>query len=1076
MGTVSLDEIQYLVEQRDYRKAREYMDGLKQEEHAYSDVMAILDASIYEALEEWDNMFCAIREGLRYACCSYELYYILGYYYLQSNANQAYLCFQNALLYCAKKEDAEIIAADIEELAGSGQITVRNTAIVIVSYNACYMMQKNIECIRSTLLPESYRVIVVDNASDDGVREWLREQQDIILLENEQNVGFAPACNQAVRALRETAREQEDIFLLNNDTRLAYNSLFWLRMGLYESGKVGATGSLSNYAGNNQQLNVEFTLPGEYLDYGARRNIPDRFPYEERVRLSGFAMLIKGYVWDEAGGMDETFAPGYFEDDDLSMKILKSGYRLLLCRNSFIYHAGSQSFSKRSNVDELLVAHHQLFVRKYGFDILEYAYSSLQDEKEIPFASGDAFNLLQIGSGLGADLKYFRSVFPKANVIGIEADGALYSISSKTEVIFKDVASVYETFRHPVFHVLLLGGRERSLSKAEWETVEQLCMDGCIVLSQAEKQDNIQLDQIKLVIWDLDQTFWTGILSEGSVLAQRDRVRLIRDLTDCGIINSVSSKNNEEEVLQALRKLEIDNFFVFNNINWENKGEQIRGKLEEMHLRPENVLFIDDDPRNLEEAKYYNPGLMTALPGVIERLIEYVKELERADPQHKRLNNYKVLEHRRREEKHFQTKEQFLYESGIILEIHQDCMNELDRIVELIARTNQLNFTKLRDDREKIYNLLQDKSFRNGYVKVRDKFGDYGVVGFFSYDCETKRLRHFLFSCRIIGMGIAECVYRWLKNPEVEIVEPVAVKLGSDTKTPWIHLEVVQLNAGASVGNWENEKTNMIKVLLKGPCDMSAIESYIAGGDITTEFNYVNDKGFITTGQNHSMHIWQSAMLSKEQIADLIADIPFIISGDFQTSIFSKEYHVICYSLLPDCHTGLYRNKKTGGYISFGSKNFDLTAPENVRGYVEGTIVNHAFPFSEAIITKFAQEWEFVGVTSGEDLIRNIDYMYTHAPGTPMFILLLGSETEYEGKNEEFADHARHHREINAIVKAYAKDKERMRIINMTDYIHTQEDYDDSINHFSRNVYYQLAATVCTYINEQVEKLQRDKQ
>ena len=140
-------------------------------------------------------------------------------------------------------------------------------------------------------------------------------------------------------------------------------------------------------------------------------------------------------------------------------------------------------------------------------------------------------------------------------------------------------------------------------------------------------------------------------------------------------------------------------------------------------------------------------------------------------------------------------------------------------------------------------------------------------------------------------------------------------------------------------------------------------------------------------------------------------------------------------------------------------------------GYIDGSIVNHMFPFTEEIIDRFAREWEFVGVTEGADLIRNLDYMYTHAIGTPMFILLLGSETEYEGINEEFADHAEHHKAINALVKAYAKDKDRIRIIEMTDYIHSQEDYEDSINHFSRNVYYQLAATMCSYINDKVKML-----
>lgn len=482
---MELDEIQCLVNQHEYGRARERMDDLlKREGNTYTDRMAILDASIYEALGNRDDMFRAIRGGLQSSWGNYELYYMLGCYYLAENVNQAYLCFQNALLYCGQEApDAEAIAAAMRELKGTGQVTVRNTAIVIVSYNVCYMMQKNVESIRNTLLPGTYEIIVVDNASDDGIREWLQGQQDILLVENEENRGFAPACNQAVSFLREMETKQMDIFLLNNDARLAPNALFWLRMGLYENGRVGAVGGVSNYAGNNQQLDIAFSLPGQYLDYGARRNIPEEKPYEERVRLSGFAMLVRGSVWNEAGGMDEAFAPGYFEDDDISMKIMKAGYRLLVCRNSFIYHAGSQSFSQCRDVDEILVSHYRLFIQKYGFDILKYAYPRTEVLEKIPFSREDAFNLLQIGSGLGADLKYIRTRFPCANVVGIESDEGMYAVSRGTELVFRDLASVSATFQRPMFHVLLAGPEGwGKLNNEDVHMIKRLCLANCVIL------------------------------------------------------------------------------------------------------------------------------------------------------------------------------------------------------------------------------------------------------------------------------------------------------------------------------------------------------------------------------------------------------------------------------------------------------------------------------------------------------------------------------------------------------------------------------------------------------------------
>ncbi len=449
---------------------------------------AILEAGRCESSGDREGMFLAIQKGLKQAYDNYELYYMLGFYYLSKNIDQAYLCFQNALFYCHNEEDRATILADMVNLEQTGRVRVRNTAILIVSYNACYFMQKNIENIRKTLPVGSYRIVAVDNASTDGVAEWLQEQEDILLIRNEKNAGFGPACNQGVVALKNA---NEDIFLLNNDTRLAPNALFWLRMGLYENEKIGAVGSCSNYAGNGQQVEVEFTLPDEYLQYGAAVNVPMQEPYEERVRLSGFAMLVRGDVWKAAGGMDEDFAPGYFEDDDLSMKILKAGYRMLFCRNSFIYHAGSQSFIKNPDVDRIFMDHYQLFINKYGFDIFEYAAPDDNMICEIPYSREAAFNVLQIGSGIGADLKLIRTRYPNAYVIGVEERSPLYEIAKKTDIVFPNLAELKKVFRQPVFQVLLIARKEYArLSSEDMAVIESVCLPGCAVLPKVRKDSD----------------------------------------------------------------------------------------------------------------------------------------------------------------------------------------------------------------------------------------------------------------------------------------------------------------------------------------------------------------------------------------------------------------------------------------------------------------------------------------------------------------------------------------------------------------------------------------------------------
>lgn len=477
---LSARQILELAQQEFQEGYKEVWDGEMEKEDPIDEI--IMEASRCESAGDREGMFNAIQKGLKREYDNYELYYMLGFYYLPENIDQAYLCFQNALFYCQHEEDRATILADMKNLERTGRVGVRNTAVLIVSYNACYFMQKNIENIRKTLPDGSYRIVVVDNASSDGVAQWLQEQDDVILLQNEENKGFAPACNQGAKVLQDY-----DIFLLNNDTRLAPNALFWLRMGLYGNEKIGAAGSCSNYAGNGQQIEVEFTLPDEYLQYGASVNVPLQEPYEERVRLSGFAMLVRGDVWRATGGMDEDFAPGYFEDDDLSMKILKAGYRMVFCRNSFIYHAGSQSFIKNPDVDRIFMDHYQLFINKYGFDIFEYAAANQEMIREIPYQKEDAFNVLQIGSGIGADLKDIRTKYPKANVVGVESRAALYEISRKTDMVFGNLADLKKMFPQPVFQVLLIAKKEYAgLSREDMAVIESVCLPGCIVLPKVQ--------------------------------------------------------------------------------------------------------------------------------------------------------------------------------------------------------------------------------------------------------------------------------------------------------------------------------------------------------------------------------------------------------------------------------------------------------------------------------------------------------------------------------------------------------------------------------------------------------------
>lgn len=377
--------------------------------------------SIYEMVArlqesgEWEQSFRIIREGLKNSYSDYELYFALGEYYLQKNINQAYLCYENALLYCTDNKDREYIIKVMEDVYEQG-VEVRPVSIVIVSYNSKDMMQACIKSIRLNNMPESYQLVVVDNASIDGIDEWLENQNDIILISNQDNRGFGAACNQGIKA----ALPDNDIFLLNNDTIVPPNAIFWMRMGLYDNNHVGAAGCMSNNA-VGQNISEQFNSISDYVKYAISNNIPESNPYEKKVWLAGFAMMIRRPVIDQIGLLDLRYGKGYYEDDDIGIRIQNAGYQCILCHNSFIFHYGSLSFGK--NEDEkirLSVKNRNVFKEKWGFDIDYYSRARneivqfIDDDKDKPI------HVLEIGCGCGATLSRIKYMWPDSDVKGIE--------------------------------------------------------------------------------------------------------------------------------------------------------------------------------------------------------------------------------------------------------------------------------------------------------------------------------------------------------------------------------------------------------------------------------------------------------------------------------------------------------------------------------------------------------------------------------------------------------------------------------------------------------------------------------
>lgn len=451
-----IENVKKLFELGQYDMAEELITMARGIENLYDDTLAVYDANLALAKEEWERLWRAVQKGLSCNYKNYELYLLLGEYYRRNNPNQAYLCYENALFYCNNDEDAEIIRNYIDNLKASAKVTVPKVSFIILSYNLLEDTRNCVESIRATVPETAREIVIVDNASTDGSVEWLKTQKDIVLQANTENAGFPKGCNQGVAI----AGPDNDIFLLNNDTLMTPNALFWLRMGLYESEKHGTVGSMSNNVANAQiVMEVKDYSTEELISYGTAVNIPQEYPYEEKIYLIGFALLIKRTVWNQIGALDERFSPGNFEDTDYGVRVLLAGYKNILCKNSFIIHFGSKSFKKTGNTFSLLLERNaEKMKEKHGLDNTRDFHPCEALAKRIRKKEGQPLKVLDVGCGMGATGAYIKRVLrADAEVYGIERRSTEANIASSfIPVICADVETMELPWPEDYFDYILL--------------------------------------------------------------------------------------------------------------------------------------------------------------------------------------------------------------------------------------------------------------------------------------------------------------------------------------------------------------------------------------------------------------------------------------------------------------------------------------------------------------------------------------------------------------------------------------------------------------------------------------------
>ena len=566
-------------------------------------------------------------------------------------------------------------------------------------------------------------------------------------------------------------------------------------------------------------------------------------------------------------------------------------------------------------------------------------------------------------------------------------------------------------------------------------------------------------EPVRLVVWDLDETFWDGTLTEGGMRYRRDIHDIVITLAQRGIVSSVCSKNDMAQVQEILQQEGIWDYFVFPSINWEPKGPRLAALVEAVQLRAPTILFIDDNPMNLGEAQHYVPGIQVADEKIIPGLLNNPLFRGKVDTGLSRLNQYKLLERRRGDEAQAGgDNAAFLRESGIVVTIEHDLELHLDRAIELINRTNQLNYTKVRlsenidEARAELRALLSDYAVQAGILKVRDRYGDYGYCGLYilssgmhAGDAAVK-LRHFCFSCRILNMGVETWLYRQLGRPRLRQKGEVLTDVMGDTRDiDWITVEV----PGAAVQQSAHSPHVLDYVYARGACDLRAVTHYfhMVADEVHGEFNTVEEGAALPL--HHSVfasHALKGLPPGARGIFGKLGYKPEHFRSII-TELNPQARAVWLLSFWGDPSYALYRHNGSGRTIPVAVPKFQ----RNLMNLIDMDPADSGI--DETVLEVLKQRFSFTGMIKEAEFKANVRLILSHASQqTRVFILL--SNTDMMQKSNATIENPRK-ASVNRWLTELAAELPVMNLLQINDFVGPGEATDNP-NHFDRKVYFRI--------------------
>lgn len=358
---------------------------------------------------------------------------------------------------------------------------------------------------------------------------------------------------------------------------------------------------------------------------------------------------------------------------------------------------------------------------------------------------------------------------------GVLPGGRVRYINECNRRMASYAASHPDFYIQDIHYLSGLHGLERWCDESQWYLYKYTLSTSCIPYlceNLAFIMKSLFGKNHKSVVTDLDGTLWGGVIGddgpEGIALGAESPAGMaysafqtyLKELSSLGVMLNVASKNEEALALEGFSRpesvLKRDDFLCF-KANWEPKSQNIAAIARQLNILPESLVFVDDNPAERDIIRRELPDV--AVPEV-SGPESYIEALDRggyfevtvlSEDDKKRGEMYRQNLARQEEETAFEDYGAYLESLAMTAQIAPFSPDKLERVTQLINKTNQFNLTTRRYTAAEIAAIAGDEGYLTLAGSLTDKFGDNGLVSALIGRREEKRLviELWIMSCRV---------------------------------------------------------------------------------------------------------------------------------------------------------------------------------------------------------------------------------------------------------------------------------------------------------------------------------------